>query len=86
MNVLPFALIAFQSHAWQTAERIGHIGIRQAVDDVGRKHLHDIVSGAFTVKRLFFAALAFGANRDLLTYPADLEHGVHLRYSSGSHR
>ena len=82
LHVLAFAFIALQRDAGQPANGIGDVGIRQARDDFGGQHLHDVVSGAFAIERLNLSALAFAANDDLLAYRFDLKHGNHVFHAT----
>src|SRR6202521_2933694 len=82
LDVLAFAFVAFQRHTGQAANGIRYIGIRQAGNDFGWQHLHDIGGGAFTIERLDLAALAFSANDYPLTHALDLEHNLQAGHLS----
>ena len=76
LHVLALALVALQGHAGQPANGIGDVGIRQAGDDFGGQHLHNVVGGSFAIERLDLSTLALSANDDLLAYRLDLKYGV----------
>src|SRR5260370_5621031 len=82
LDVLAFAFIALQRNAGHTPQSICNIRIRQARDDFGREHLHDVVGGLFAIERFDLATLAFAANDYLLTHRTDIEDRKSTRLNS----
>ena len=64
LNVLPFAFVALKSDAGQPPQGVRHVGVRQAADNFGRNHLHEIVRVSLDVDRLGFAGDARGGHQD----------------------
>src|ERR1700680_4928613 len=79
LHVLSFAFIALQGNARGAANGVGDVGIRQAVDDLRRQHLHDVVRHALDIDSLRLALQAFRRDQHLIALGSNLQHRIDVR-------
>src|SRR5690348_15051901 len=85
LDVLPFALVALERNAWQPADRVRYIGVRQTGNDIGRQDLNYIVCGALDIERLNFTPFAVGMHSYRLVLRSELKHSVNLQRLAWTH-
>ncbi len=72
LYVLAFAFVAFERHAWRTANGIRDVGIGKTGDHPGRQHLHDVVRRALNVDGFGLALNTLGGDDDLFAHRENL--------------
>src|SRR5258708_2187454 len=85
LDILSLTLIALQRHTRQSPDRIGHVGIRQALDHVGRQHINDVVRIERPVDRFDLSALPARIYLDVLFARCHAERRLQPRSLSCHH-
>ncbi len=84
LHVLAFTLIALQAYARHSANDVGDVFVRQALNDALRHYIQDIVGSALLVDVLGYAERV-RHNCDFFSFGLDLKHGIHASGLAGDH-
>ena len=79
VNVNTFTLDTLKHNSWKTSEGVRYVGIGEAGDDLGGKHVDDVVGGARLIDGVGFTVSAISGHHDFLARWKPLQASVSKR-------